>query len=85
MVAFEVNDMTCGHCASIITKSLKAIDPNAKVTIDIGRHLVMVEPAAADGDALREAIVDAGYSASAVGVTEVDAKPGRGSCCCHCG
>ena len=60
MIAFEVNDMTCGHCASTITKSLKAADPNAKVTIDIGRHLVIVEPAAADSDDLREAIVDAG-------------------------
>ncbi len=85
MIAFEVNDMTCGHCASTITKSLKAADPNAKVTIDIGRHLVIVEPAAADGDDLREAIVDAGYSPAPVAVTAVDPKPGRGSCCGHCG
>ena len=23
MLAFEVNDMTCGHCASTITKAVK--------------------------------------------------------------
>ena len=26
MIAFEVNDMTCGHCVSIITKAVKAAD-----------------------------------------------------------
>ena len=25
MLAFEVNDMTCGHCASTITKAVKTI------------------------------------------------------------
>ena len=85
MIAFEVNDMTCGHCASTITKSLKAADPNAKVTIDIGRHLVIVQPAAAVSHDLREAIVDDGYSPAPVAVTAVDAKSGRGSCCGHCG
>jgi copper chaperone len=84
MIAFQVNDMTCGHCASTITKSVKATDPNAKVTIDLGKHLVMIESAAADGEELREAIADAGYSPSAVDVTAVDATAACGSCCGHC-
>lgn len=85
MIAFQVNDMTCGHCASTITKSVKAADPNAKVTIDLGKHLVMIEPAAADGDELREAIVDAGYSPAVVEVAALEAPAPRGSCCGHCG
>ncbi len=84
MIAFQVNDMTCGHCASTITKSVKATDPDAKVTIDLGKHLVMIEPAAADGDELREAIADAGYSPTAVEVTAVDPKSGDGDCGGHC-
>lgn len=76
--------MTCGHCASTITKSLKATDPNARVTIDLGQHLVMVEPVAADGDELREAIADAGYSPAAVDVTAADTTAGHGGCCGHC-
>ncbi len=42
MLAFEVNDMTCGHCASTITKAVKTIDPGADVQVDLGRHLVSV-------------------------------------------
>lgn len=62
MVAFEVKDMTCGHCVSTITKALKAADKDAKVEIDLARHRVQVEPGEADADELREAIQEAGYT-----------------------
>ncbi len=62
MVSFQVDDMTCGHCASTITKALKAADRDAKVNIDLARHLVTVEPAAAAPEALRAAIAEAGYT-----------------------
>ena len=62
MVSFQVDDMTCGHCASTITKALKAADADAQVSIDLTRHLVMVEPVAAAPEALREAIAEAGYT-----------------------
>ena len=32
MITFEVNDMTCGHCVSNITKALKATDKDAKAS-----------------------------------------------------
>ncbi|MEY3674478.1 MAG: hypothetical protein RJB47_1186, partial [Pseudomonadota bacterium] len=32
MLTFEVNDMTCGHCVSSITKAVVAVDHEAKVT-----------------------------------------------------
>ena len=44
MIAFEVKDMTCGHCVSTITKALKATDKDAKVQIDLATHHVRVEP-----------------------------------------
>ena len=62
MIAFQVNDMTCGHCASTITKAVKATDKDAKVTIDLVKHLVTVEPTEADAQELRDAITDAGYT-----------------------
>jgi copper chaperone len=66
MIAFEVNDMTCGHCVSTITKALKAADPAARVAVDLPRHLVQIEPAAADAQALGEAISEAGYTPTLV-------------------
>ncbi len=84
MIAFEVNDMTCGHCASMITKSLKSTDKDAKVTFDLGKRLVMVEPTEADAQALADAIVEAGYTPVAVESATVDADAQGGSCCGRC-
>lgn len=62
MIAFQVNDMTCGHCASVITKALKNADSAAKVTIDLEHHMVSVIPTEATIDDIRDAIIDAGYT-----------------------
>jgi len=62
MIAFEVNDMTCGHCASTITKAVMAADRAAKVEIDLGRHLVRIQPGDSDAERLSDAITNAGYT-----------------------
>jgi copper chaperone len=62
MIAFEVNDMTCGHCVSTITKALKGADKDAQVQIDLATHRVQVEPASAGADELADAIKEAGYT-----------------------
>jgi len=84
MLAFEVKDMTCGHCVSTITRALKSADQDAKVTIDLAQHLVTVEPAAANRDELREAIAAAGYTPVPVEAASVEAAGNRSSCCGHC-
>ncbi|KQV45808.1 heavy metal transporter [Pelomonas sp. Root1217] len=81
MIAFEVRDMTCGHCVSTITKALKAVDHAAKVQIDLATHRVLVEPGSADADELAEAIKDAGYSPAPVAPTNATTKKAAGSCC----
>jgi len=85
MVEIAVNDMTCGHCVSTITKALKATDKDAKVAIDLASHRVQVEPASAEAEELAEAIKDAGYTP--VPVQAGSNTPGKpaGSCCggCH--
>lgn len=81
MIAFEVNDMTCGHCVSTITKALKATDKDAKVQIDLASHRVQVEPASADAQELAEAIKDAGYTPVPVASGEPPVTKPAGSCC----
>lgn len=84
MIAFEVNDMTCGHCVSTITKALKSTDRDAKVTIDLAKHLVMVEPTEANSQMLCDAIAEAGYTPVPVEAATVDASAQGGTCCGHC-
>jgi copper chaperone len=85
MIAFEVNDMTCGHCVSTITKALKGADKDAKVHIDLATHRVLVEPVSADAEDLAEAIKDAGYTPAPVATADLQAAaPAGGPCCGHC-
>lgn len=85
MLTFEVNDMTCGHCASTIAKAVKAVDRNARVEFDLPAHRVQVESTAADAEELADAIKEAGYTPVPVQSGVVAAKPARaGGCCGGC-
>lgn len=84
MITFEVNDMTCRHCVSTITKALKATDKDAKVQIDLATHRVQVEPVLADAAELAEAIKDAGYTPVKAEAAAVGAVPPKGRSCCGC-
>lgn len=66
MIAFEVKDMSCGHCARAITQALNAIDTDAKVLIDMSKHRVHVQPVQASAEELASAIAAAGYTPVAV-------------------
>jgi len=84
MISFQVNDMTCGHCVSTITKAVRSIDQGAKVEIDLATHSVQIEPTEADADELAEAIREAGYTPVAVAgaAPQPKAAAQRGGCCC---
>jgi copper chaperone len=62
MIAFEVRDMTCGHCVSTVTKAVQAADRDAAVRIDLAAHRVEIEPSAASPATLEQAIRAAGYT-----------------------
>lgn len=62
MIAFEVNDMTCGHCASAITRAVKGVDSNASIEVNLASHQVRIESSNADETALTDAIREAGYT-----------------------
>jgi len=66
MIAFDVKDMSCGHCVATITKAVQAADRDATVQIDLAAHRVTIEPHAADAAALAAAIQEAGYTPVAV-------------------
>ena len=60
MTEFEIEAMSCGHCASTITKAVKLLDPHAKVEVDLGRKKVTVE-STEDRAAISAALTQAGY------------------------
>jgi copper chaperone len=69
MIAFEVQDMSCGHCVGAITQAVKSADPGAQVEVDLASHRVKIQPAAADEAELAEAIREAGYTPQPVPAT----------------
>lgn len=66
MITFHVNDMTCGHCAGLINKALKASDDESKVTVDLERRLVSVVSTESTIEDIRDAIAEAGYTPTPV-------------------
>jgi len=84
MVAFEVNDMTCGHCVSAITKAVAFVDPGASVQVDLASHRVQIEPTASTVAVLGDAIKTAGFTPVAVAGGAAQATPAapRRGCCC---
>ncbi|MDF1608625.1 heavy-metal-associated domain-containing protein [Hoeflea sp. YIM 152468] len=60
MLKLNVPDMTCGHCASIVTKALRSVDPQAQIDIDLATRNVAVA-STADAGALGAALQEAGY------------------------
>ena len=82
MIAFEVRDMTCGHCVSTITKALKGADKDARVQIDLASQRVQVVPATADAQELADAIREAGYTPVAVAEAPATAPAPRAARCC---
>ena len=43
MMEFKVDDMSCGHCASVITKTVQALDAQARVEVDLTQKKVAIE------------------------------------------
>jgi copper chaperone len=60
MIEFRVEDMSCGHCASVITKTVRELDALAKVEVDLGSKMVRIETSQ-DRATLAQALDEAGY------------------------
>lgn len=66
MHEFTLPDMTCGHCASVVSRTLALVDAACRVEIDLAEKKVRVR-STEDIEALAEALAEAGYPLAAVG------------------
>lgn len=89
MLAYRIEDMTCGHCVSAITRAVRDVDAGAKVDVDLASHLVRIDTTHADAAEFGEAITEAGYTPvpvpAAAAVPKSEAAARRGGCCGGCG
>lgn len=58
----RIDAMTCGGCARSVTATIKGIDPNAAVDIDVASKLVNVQTAA-DEQKILDALAEDGFPA----------------------
>jgi copper chaperone len=66
MYELKVDGMTCGGCAASVKRALQALDASAQVDVDLPGKSVKVETAA-QLDAVKSAIEDAGYEVLGAG------------------
>ena len=57
---FDIPDMSCGHCAGVITKTIKQLDANATLNIDLPAKKVTVQTVK-ERQAIAAALAEAGY------------------------
>jgi len=62
MIAFQIADMTCGHCVSSITLVLKEAEPAAQVRIDLANRRLEIHEAQLGAEELRAVILEAGFT-----------------------
>ena len=61
---FDVQGMSCNHCAKAVTQALRQLDPQAQVQVDLAGKKVEVE-SAQPRQALAQAIAAEGYTVAA--------------------
>jgi copper chaperone len=79
MTELLIQNMTCGHCVSAVTRAIRSVDPQAEVQVDLKSGRVRVDGASAPGD-LAKALDQAGYPAAQAESTTP--APARRGCCC---
>lgn len=63
MYELQVDGMSCDHCVSAVTKSVRSVDSDAKVDVDLASKKVRID-SQANLEALAAAIAEAGYPVS---------------------
>ena len=60
MIEFDVQAMSCGHCVATVTQTIRQLDPQAKVEVDLARKKVKVE-STKERASIANALTEAGY------------------------
>jgi copper chaperone len=61
---FDVQGMSCNHCAKAVTKAVQQLDPQAQVQVDLSGKKVEVD-SVQPREAIAKAIADEGYQVGA--------------------
>ena len=64
MIELNLPDMTCGHCASVVAKTISLVDPQAKARVDLVTKSVTIESGEERAN-FAVALTEAGYPPSA--------------------
>jgi len=68
MMELQIKRMTCGHCVRAVTRAVQAVDPSAKVDIDLAAGRARID-SAQSLDAIKAAIGAEGYEVGMVSQT----------------
>lgn len=60
MHEFQLPDMSCGHCAGMVLRTLQMTSPGCKVQVDMPQRTVSVQ-STEDRQTLADALAEAGY------------------------
>jgi copper chaperone CopZ len=63
-LSYTVAGMTCDHCKAAVTEELEQVGGVTAVEVDLSTKLVFVRGEGVSDDAVRAAIVEAGYEAA---------------------
>ena len=61
MIELTLPTMTCGHCVRTVTETVQAVDPQARLNVDLPSHQVTIvsdQPA----ERFSAALAEAGYT-----------------------
>lgn len=61
---FDVEGMSCNHCAKAVTQAIQRLDPQARVQVDLTGKKVEIE-SSQSRQALAQTIADEGYTVAA--------------------
>jgi copper chaperone CopZ len=63
-LTYTVDGMHCGHCKAAVTEEVEMVAGVTGVDVDLDTKLVVVRGDSVSDDAVRAAIVEAGYEAA---------------------
>ncbi|CAG1018035.1 hypothetical protein BURC_02757 [Burkholderiaceae bacterium] len=63
MIELTLPTMTCGHCVRTVTETVRQVDAQAQVDIDLPQQRVRIESQRPPED-FRRALADEGYAAA---------------------
>jgi copper chaperone len=61
MIELTLPTMTCGHCVRTVTETVKAVDADAQLQIDLPSHVVRIDSQQA-AEKFTAALTEEGYA-----------------------